>query len=322
MSSFNFNDEMLYKSKYIKYKNKYIELKNQQIGGDEFGFFGTGTILFFFNRESFPAMDDIAKKYCEVRLGDKSLTEIDDPKKKGAKKTISVVAYSKQKYVIPYTEINGLENVYIYKIKKDTQLSLHKGFENKNITDKIIPFFYLKIDPIIKILNFFKANKASYLNLINTLPNIELTKIKEHTEKIKNQTITLEQQSLEIINPLSSENLIKAGAEIITVINKAQDTSADKKKSIMELLKLIDGFEKLFGEPFKNITKIHQGVDENVVLKKVDRFIVLTNLKINYKTGLSFNIINSGSYERVNNCSGDLEIISPSNTGPAPAPEQ
>ena len=317
MSSFNFNDELLYKEKYIKYKNKYLELKEQEGSGGGVGL--SKYSIIFYKSNSITALDDVVK----------SLKSITSPK--------VLEAALKEKYIFGLEELNKIPNIYVYKIpntlgtknsitpimtfnlnkEKDnnnyktninlinTNIEAYNKISIYNLKDKNNKFFinnttFIEVttpiklqsiklkpkeNPVNKFINRIKENKT--YNKAKTYINDKLNK--EDIKKYKYPEI---QTCSNLGLPNSDDDNISCICYFLintinTLINlkETEDSkeTENSKKSLQQTL----------NEP---LTKIFTNSDMTNYKYKldVDSYIIVNNLTHDYKKGLTFKIHNPG----------------------------
>ena len=235
MSSFNLNDELIYKPKYIKYKNKYLQLKEQE-GSGLFDWFtkskktdtpkNTGPAYLLYNKESFTALDKLIKKYyilsfmntgiIDVNKSEKELKQciiVDKDKDKVTDlntpsnlEKCSIVSYLNTTFKIPLNDVNGLFNVFLYQ-------------EYTNIIKPILIFNFNAQKQLMECIQKYNNQLGENKNNIN-ISEIENV-LNENVNKYNDSSIIIEDADfVGTINPLENTTTYeKARPNLINLIN-------------------------------------------------------------------------------------------------------
>ncbi len=239
MSSFNLNDELIYKPKYIKYKNKYLQLKEQEGGLFEWPWSkskktdtpkNTGPAYLLYNKESFTALDKLIKKYyilsfmntgiIDVNKSEKALKQCmivdkDKDKVKDKDKILntpsnlekcSIVSYLNTTFKIPLNDVNGLFNVFLYK-------------EYTKIINPILIFNFNAQKQLMECIQKYNNQLGKNKNNIN-ISDIENV-LNSNVNLYNTGKITIEDDDfVGTINPLeNTTTYVKARPELIHLIN-------------------------------------------------------------------------------------------------------
>ena len=282
MSSFDLKDEIIYKSKYIKYKNKYINLKIEQEGS---GTYGNKTSIIFYENSSFTAMQALKDEYF------KALSKNADEKiGTTSKKKMSVDTFLNSKFTIKFDDINGLPNIYEFKIKKQQT-------SNRDITGLIEPIMIFKPDNYRKLIECFKKT-GGFKNMIDIKrEDLQLeSKIKELKNDIslfKKSHVKVTNDEMNEILPIVSSSISAKAAMLIKMINNPSGENAtilETRQSKLE--KIFDEFarsiESIVGDKIRPKTFIRE-------LNKVDSYIVVKNFTVDADGNVSFMIEDIGN---------------------------
>lgn len=307
MSNFNLQNEMIYKFKYIKYKNKYINLKNKQEGGV---IFNSNTSILFYNQQKFPQIENIITNY-------KKNIEAGNEKECIAQQFIPYQDISGN----TNSGINGLNNIYEYKIIKNNTRFLTGNISNEKSICK--PFFILDYksitDKILKIITVQTKNipnGKTILNKFNTIVNKLNSNILVYNNKIitlsfvnTNINIVITTDNVESISSIIAENLLNNNNNLINDIYNAfinliifiieyfvGRSSEQCAPIIVSIKALILIFNKFFNNYFNGFTSISDDFETKNVeyfitlnkIKKLDnvninKFIIIKNLKKDIK---------------------------------------
>ena len=287
MDSFNLNDEILYKEKYLKYKNKYVQLKNQ-IGGSPFD---KNTYVLLYQSEALPELDNIKREYIVNSNSKSSTIKVTTKDFYGKEKIIDVPIekYMVQHFHLDVDAVNGLSNIYFY-----------KTFTNQ--IKPIMVFNFSKQEKLIKCI------KGSGLVLPNM--NFGTDKLSNSLKIYRNIVNDLSKEEVALINPLNEVNL---EGNIQVLKNKINENSKITNQRIEILQSIRDTILKPFAEKFReNLepSKMRKGWSESgdsITMNKVDSYIVVKDLKFDDIKGISFTIINIGNNPDSNNKSTPVE---------------
>ena len=280
MSSFNMNDELFFKSKYIKYKNKYINLKIEQEGGV---MFDKDTSIIFYQKSILPKMEELKKKFKAAESSTTDTYEFID--ENGKLKKIKIEDFLKLIVNIPLSDVNGLGNIFEYNL------------QSKEIAPRLL--LNLQLQTLL-LNNIDKSNqiKLEELGFPEKNFNIISKNVSGLIDKY-NKTKIILGSAFTNINPITSDNL-KSKADIL--INLINNTSSIDRISIFTEIKkkFFDPFAvsiniKLLPQPFLKTYKIDNQNNNQIKFDKVDAYIIVKKFKIDQNKGLSFQIISVGS---------------------------
>jgi len=282
MSSFDHNDELLYKAKYLKYKNKYINLK-EQYGGVAYD---NTMIMLFYEASAIPEFVALKEEYLKnVTTRDKDVTV--DGKK------MSISAYQEKDFSLPLEVINGLPNIYQYKTEKE------------KYNDFITPMITYNFDSQNKLLDCTKNSGFNLSNLgFKSKDGInlkELTNLVTRYNTDKQHIVPLNEEK-GILNPINDFNLTDRGNSLLKIIN---DHAPSKKERENTYSTIVSDYLKKFTNTFnenlqskkmnKGFTMNEEGGKSSVKINNVDSLIVLKNWKYDANKKLfTFKIVNPG----------------------------
>ena len=241
MSSFNFNDETLYKDKYLKYKNKYINLK-EQLGG--LGLPKDHSIIFF-NKDDIPELEKIAKEFTSFIDNFNNILSLSKPSYETEKKKFTNIFISDD-------VINGIPNIFIY-------------------TKSIKPS---TIKPYMK-LNF--NNQYDAINKLNTSAGVNTV----HNSKNVNSLITNYNNIEIASNEINLEYNIKNIKNFYTILNNESTIKQinDQFKKIYDVT--IGLFISVSKKTQIPSTMLRGYDNDTCKLNNVNAFIIVTNLRYN-----------------------------------------
>jgi hypothetical protein len=338
MSNFDLND--IYKDKYLKYKKKYIDLKyEQEGGGGGITNYNQNTSILFYNSESLPIMKLIIEAY--IRVNDYNgvsaketvssqiqnyenlnievrkilnnndanilnlLSKKDLTNKQINKKTFD--DYIKSTFHIPLDQLNGLVNIYEYKIGNkyidpitifnfDEVENMLNCVNNKTIINKILAKTRSNNTHIelLKSIDAFKSIKIKIAKLDTVIP-INMgnypTRVPNIIDNINNPTFMYSNNSdnTNLANDIRINKLkLILNVYMPAYENKFKDTSDEPKQ-------LWNGIEihkenKVYSKPIKI-----SDIDNNTIkITNVNAYIIVQNInneKDRYNNGLTFKIL-------------------------------
>ena len=290
MSSFDLNDELLYKAKYLKYKNKYINLK-EQYGGVPFD---STMIVLLYEASAVPELVALKDEYL------KSVTTRDSDLTVNGKK-MSISAYQEKDFSLPLEAINGLPNIYQYKTEKE------------KYNDFITPMMTYNFD---SQNNLLECTKKSGYNLFNLgfkskegLNLKELSNLVTRYNTDKQHIVPLNDEK-NTLNPINDFNLTDRGNSLLKIANEHAPSKKERENTYSTIVSdYLKKFTNTFNENLQS-KKMNKGFvlsDEggkiSVKINNVDSFIVLKNWKYNSsKKEFIFKVVNpglSGSSDKV-----------------------
>ncbi len=279
MSSFDLNDEVLFKAKYLKYKNKYLSLK-EQLGGLPFD---KTTSILFYQSSSLPELDDLKKRYVEASNSDKGTVDVDG-------KSMPIEKYLLKEFNLPLEAVNGLPNI----------------FEYKAYGDKILPSMIFNFEAQEKLLKCTESSGFSLMKLgfgKSALADNQKDLLKA-IDNFKSKTRILLKDEIGNVNPLTETNLKSKIPILMNLINSNSNnqSKAERDTAFAYIVnKFLNSFTKTFNQSLE-AKKMRQGyvaTDEGekvtVKISDVDSYIVVKGLKFDNKKGITFTIVNPGS---------------------------
>ncbi len=308
MSNFNLNDELLFKDKYMKYKNKYIDLK-QQLGS---GTYKDKQVIVFYNHEDVPKLDEFKLEYYNNSFIPASKISVN-----GKEKTVK--SELEKNYTLYYEDINGLPNIFTYKLYEnyiqplfiynfDKQLKLLRCIENDDLSKIVKSYINTGSKESPKISAQIKNSIVKYVPIIENktksnmkvgLYNESLFNInKEFQLKSKNININI----LNTINPLNSDNIETNCNILMEFINERKDgllENTNQTTRLEALIKLQDETQQTFANVFSD-KLIPQTMIPNLTeakkIRPVDSYIIIKYSNFNTKLGgITFTIEHSGN---------------------------
>lgn len=274
MSSFNMNDELIFKAKYLKYKNKYLNLKLEQEGGV---IFDKNTSIIFYESANLPKMKELKDRF---RSAEESTTDTFKYKDGEKDKEVKIETFLNTPVNIPLSEVNGLVNLFEYKLGSkeiNPKLILNLKLQNQLLSD---------IDKS-KIVNLKEIGfEGDYAKLSKT--------IKEDVTKYNKINIALG-DDYKNVNPVTTDNL-KNKAEILKI--KINTPSLDRVKTFNDIKKtFIDHFSEVFNEKLlpMSIKKGYTVSGDQIVFDNIDSYVVVKKFSASDDKGLTFTIISAGS---------------------------
>lgn len=276
MSSFDMNDELIFKAKYLKYKNKYINLKIEQEGGL---LLDKNTSIIFYERSILPKMEELKKKFKDAEDSTTDSYEYID--EKGKPQKIKIEKFLTTGVSIGLSDVNGLGNIFEYKI--GSKEILPKLLLNLKLQNLLLSDIDKSHQITLEELGFKEKNFKNLSKLISDL-----------IIKYNKTTIGLGAAYTNII-PITTDN-IKAKADVlIGLINN--NASNDRTNIFSEIKKkFIDPFGFAINTKLlpPAIFKGYSG-ENQVKFDNVDSFVIVKNFKVSDEKGLSFQIISVGS---------------------------
>ena len=282
MSSFDLNDELLYKAKYLKYKNKYINLKDQH-GGIVFD---DSMSVLLYESNVLPELVALKDEYLKASTTEESEVTIDGKK-------ISLDAYLEKDFSLPLEAINGLPNFYQYKAAK------------KNFSDFISPMITYNFDAQNKLLECTKTSGYTLTSLgfksKDGLNLKELANLVIRYNTDKQHVVSLNEEKNKL-NPITDINLNERGAALIKIINNHASSKKERENTYSTIVsEYLKKFTNTFNENLqskkmnKGFTLTEEGGKNIVKLNDVNSFMVVKNFKYDAsKKVFTFKIINPG----------------------------
>jgi hypothetical protein len=205
MSSFDLNDEIMYKAKYLKYKNKYINLKIEQEGGE----YNDGkTYIIFYNASNIPKMGELIILH-NIQIQNRKL---------------------QTPCHIEWNLINGLPNIYKYKIPKNAT--------KINIKDRVInPMLILNIDDQIKLKRYLNSTNTIYAKIMSKIDKLHNTdtlvqNLKTHVKSYEESKITIEKSDIDEMGSFTVDNIDDYCKKMIIVINRQNNSISSQFMNI------------------------------------------------------------------------------------------
>lgn len=279
MSSFDLNDEVLFRAKYLKYKNKYLNLK-EQMGGLPFD---KTTSILFYESASLPELDELKKNYVEASNSDKGTVDVDG-------KPMPIEKYLVKDFTLPLDAVNGLPNL----------------FEYKAYSDKISPIMLFNFEAQEKLLKCTESSGFSLMKLgfgKSALAENQKDLIKA-IENFKSKGRNLIKDEVSNVNPLTETNLKSKIPILMNLINSNSNNQPKLERDTAFgyiVNKFLNTFTKTFNQTLE-AKKMRQGyvaTDEGekttVKINDVNSYIVVKGLKVDPKKGITFSIVTPGS---------------------------
>jgi hypothetical protein len=276
MSSFDMNDELIFKAKYLKYKNKYINLKIEQEGGLVFD---KNTSIIFYEKSVLPKMEELKRRFKEAEESTTDSYEYTD--ETGKIQKIQIEKYLNNPVSISLAEVNGLGNIFEYRIGSKEilpRLLLNLKLQNLLLND---------IDKShIVTLEELGFKEKEFKGLSKTIADL-ITKY--------NKTTIALGVTYTNVNPVTTDNLKTKAEILINLINN--NASTDRTTTFSEI-------KKKFIDPFGssiNVKLLPPAIfigytgDSQVKFDNVDSYVIVKNFKVNEDKGLSFQIVSIGS---------------------------
>jgi len=290
MSSFDMNDEIIFKAKYLKYKNKYINLKVEQEGGITFD---DSMIVILYESESVPELVAIKDEYTKASSTEEADITVDGKK-------MSLDTYLEKDFTLPLEALNGLPNLYQYKTAK------------KKYSDIISPLLTYNFDSQNKLL---ECTKNSGYNLATLgfkskegLNLKELANLVTRYNTDKQHVILLNNEEKTAVNPITDINLSDGntkgrGKRLIDLVNNHGSSRKERENTYSTIVSdYLKKFTNTFNENLqskkmnKGFVLSEEGGKISVKLNNINSYMVVKNFKYNpAKKVFTFKVINPGS---------------------------
>ena len=276
MSSFDMNDELIFKAKYLKYKNKYINLKIEQEGGL---LLDKSTSIIFYQRSILPKMEEFKKKFKDAEDSTTDSYEFID--EKGKPKKIPIEKFLTQEFTISLADVNGLANIFEYKI--GTKEIVPKLLLNLKLQNLLLSDIDKSNQMTLEELGFKEKNFKNLNKLISDL-----------IIKYNKTTVGLGAAFVNII-PITTDNVKSKADVLIGLINNNASNDrtnifSDIKKKFIDPFGIAINTKLLPSGVFKGYTG-----DNQVKFDNVDSYVIVKNFKVSDEKGISFQIISVGS---------------------------
>lgn len=290
MSSFDMNDEIIFKAKYLKYKNKYINLKVEQEGGITFD---DSMIVILYESESVPELVAIKDEYTKASSTEEADITVDGKK-------MSLDTYLEKDFTLPLEALNGLPNLYQYKTAK------------KKYSEIISPLLTYNFDSQHKLL---ECTKSSGYNLATLgfkskdgLNLKELANLVTRYNTDKQHVILLSNEEKTSVNPITDINLSDVstkgrGKRLIDLVNNHGSSRKERENTYSTIVsEYLKKFTNTFNENLqskkmnKGFILSEEGGKISVKLNNINSYMVVKNFKYNAgKKVFTFKVINPGA---------------------------
>jgi hypothetical protein len=290
MSSFDMNDEIIFKAKYLKYKNKYINLKVEQEGGITFD---DSMIVILYESESVPELVAIKDEYTKASSTEEADITVDGKK-------MSLDTYLEKDFTLPLEALNGLPNLYQYKTAK------------KKYSEIISPLLTYNFDSQNKLL---ECTKSSGYNLATLgfkskdgLNLKELANLVTRYNTDKQHVILLSNEEKTAVNPITDINLSDVstkgrGKRLIDLVNNHGSSRKERENTYSTIVsEYLKKFTNTFNENLqskkmnKGFILSEEGGKISVKLNNINSYMVVKNFKYNAgKKVFTFKVINPGA---------------------------